>query len=96
MYYRRFSLPSSEAETKESQLIRNHLFEISYNRDVRSACDKLGLKYVLILDLNEQDNPHHFWSYFPDQWEGIETINDDTPGFKTVLSEGSMRLYEIE
>lgn len=96
VYYRRFSLPSSDAETKESQLIRNHLSEISYNCDVRSACDKLGLKYVLILDLNEQDNPHHFWSYFPDQWEGIETIDDETPGFKTVLSEGSMRLYEIE
>lgn len=96
VYYRRFSLPSSDAETKESQLIRNHLSEINYNRDVRRACDKLGLKYVLILDLNERDNPHHFWSYFPDQWKGIESINDDTPGFKAVLSEGNMRLYEIE
>lgn len=96
VYYRRFSLPSLEAETKESQLIRNHLSEISCNRDVRSACDKLNLKYVLILDLEEQDNPHHFWSYFPDQWKGIETINDDTSGFKVVLSEGNMRLYEIE
>lgn len=96
VYYRRFNLPSSDTETKESQLIRNHLSEISYNRDVRSVCDKLGFKYVLILDLNEKDNPHHFWSYFPEQWEGIETIDDDTPGFKAVLSEGSMRLYEIE
>lgn len=96
VYYRRFSLPSLEGETKESQVIRNHLSEISCNRDVRSACDKLDLKYVLILDLKEKDNPHHFWSYFPDQWQGIEAIDDDTPGFKTVLSQGNMRLYEIE
>ena len=96
VYYRRFRLPSLESETKESQLIRNHLSEISCNRDVRSACDKLDLRYVLILDLEEKDNPHHFWSYFPDQWEGIEGIDDDTPGFKTVLSQDNMRLYEIE
>lgn len=96
VYYRRFSLPSLEAETKESQLIRNHLSEISYNRDVRNACNTLSLKYVLILDLEEKENPHHFWSYFSDQWKGLETIDDDTPGFKAVLSEGNMRLYEIE
>ena len=96
VYYRRFSLPSLEAETKESQLIRNHLSEISYNQDVQNACNTLGLKYVLILDLKEEDNPHHFWSYYSDQWKGLETIDDDTPGFKTVLSEGNMRLYEIE
>ena len=29
-------------------------------------------------------------------WKGITSITDTTPGFKVVLSEGDMRLYEIE
>ena len=28
-------------------------------------------------------------------WSGIRAIDDSTPGFETVLSEGDMRLYRI-
>ena len=37
----------------------------------------------------------YLFSYYPDQWTGIDAINDQTPGFEVVLSEGDMRLYRI-
>ena len=28
-------------------------------------------------------------------WEGIDSVTDETPGFTPILSEGDMRLYKI-
>ena len=34
-------------------------------------------------------------SFREQDWLGLSSISDETPGFKTVLSQGDMRLYEI-
>ncbi len=33
--------------------------------------------------------------YAESEFQGIDSINDDTPGFDLVLSEGDMRFYRI-
>ncbi len=38
---------------------------------------------------------YYLFSYVPDEWVGIDSIDDDTPGFEVVLREGDMRLYRI-
>ena len=50
-----------------------------------------------ILDQGRKpDETPHFWSYFPEQWKGIEGVDDSTPGFSVVLSRDDMRLYKID
>lgn len=99
MYYRQFSVPENpEKETPESQLIRLQLNTISSNSQVREAVKKTGLRYVVLLDQGHPDRDEerrYFTVYSPHDWEGIQSIKDDTPGFRTVLKQDDMRLYEI-
>lgn len=44
--------------------------------------------------LHGQDT-YYLFSYVPDEWAGIDAVNDETPGFELVLREGDMRLYRI-
>lgn len=108
-YYREFALPALEGEKEESVEIRASLDDIATNADVAKAVEEIGAQYVLLLDQgsaedlerieegDDEDVPARafFWSYYPEQWSGIEGITDDTPGFEVVLSEGDMRLYRI-
>lgn len=96
--YRSFALPDITGESDESQLIRMDLDELENNPHVSEALRYLGAHYVLILDQGEslEDKGPRFWSYYPEQWSGIETIDDATPGFSVMLSRGDMRLYRIE
>ena len=96
-YYRSFDLPSLDWEERDSQVIRSSLKDICINDGVRESVDSVGAKYVLLLDQGMRANQtKHFWSYYPEQWSGIEGITDHTPGFKTILAEKDMRLYKIE
>jgi len=96
IYYRAFALPSTESEKNESQVIRDSLSEIETNTKVKDAVQAIGAQYVLVLDQDEsQEDTQHFWSYYPEQWTGIESINDSTPGFSVVLARDDMRLYKI-
>lgn len=96
-YYRSFDLPSLDWEERDSQVIRSSLKDICINDGARESVDSVGAKYVLLLDQGMRTNQtKHFWSYYPEQWSGIEGITDQTPGFKTILAEKDMRLYKIE
>ena len=52
-------------------------------------------------DLNDyrvaggDDTFYNIITYHPDEWAGIDSVNDETPGFEIVLSQGDMRLYRI-
>ena len=98
VYYRKFDLPSLEEEREESQLVRFSLMDCSSNIQVQEAVDDIDAEYVLLLDQGENDEEERqrFWSYYPEQWIGIEAISDDTPGFTVVLAEDDMRLYKID
>lgn len=98
LYYRNFIvLPG---ETEESILIREDLDQLESNYDVKTALDTLDAGYILLLDLGGErtDERRYFpdWCYVEEQWEGFNTIDDSTPGLTLLLSEGDMRLYQID
>jgi len=97
-YYRKQS-PSSE--TEESKLLRQHLCDLARDPDVQAAVRKTGARYVLLLDkgVSFEDGVwlDQFKKRFVKSWRGIESIDDDTPGFHVVLARGDqMRLYQID
>lgn len=96
--YREFALPPIENEKRESEIIRHGLNKVATDQSVKDAVDSFNAKYLLVLDLggDGDEDSEYFWSYWPDQWDGIDAVNDETPGFTTLLSEGDMRLYRID
>lgn len=76
---------------KEYKLFKTSLYEASKNNGVLNAIQKTSARYVLILD--ETVNVGYF---DPNEWKGILDITDDTPGFTCLLSDGDMRLYQID
>lgn len=97
IYYRYFDLPALENEREESVAVRRGLDKVAFDSSIQDAVRKTGAKYLLVLDQGKKpgDTPH-FWSYFPEQWKGIEDVDDSTPGFSVVLSRDDMRLYKID
>ena len=85
-------------QTDDSKAIRTKLANYETDADVQKAVEDTGAKYVLQLDQGvTYENGVWLPQYSdPEPWKGIDSIRDDTPGFKVVLSEGDMRLYEIE
>lgn len=97
VYYRYLRTYGEDDETSESKLIRSHLSEISTNQDVRDVVAKIGAEYLIVLDQgkSEQESPRLFTYENGKNWKGIDSVNDDTPGFEIVLRRGDMRLYKI-
>jgi hypothetical protein len=96
-YYRK----QTPSETEETELLRTHLCDVATNQDVRDVVDKTGAQYVLLLDKDVafEDGVwlDQFKKKYVKSWKGIESIDDDTPGFRVVLAVGDeMRLYQIE
>ena len=61
-----------------------------------TAVEKAGARYVMLLDEKSYDDRTVVkLRYKEEDWVGIESITQDTPGFTLVLSEGDMRLYRI-
>ena len=70
---------------------------MSTSQTVWNAVRESGVQYVLLLDCGSGEGRTVSKLRYEDaDWEGIETINDETPGFTPVLSEGDMRLYRID
>lgn len=99
VYYRTMSAFQDEqelqSETPESRLIREHLCDISTRQDVRDAVQTVGARYVIILS-ESQGKSYGLDDYFDeDDWKGVNSIDEDTPGFRLLLSEDGYSLYEI-
>lgn len=98
-YYKSYS---GGKETEESKQIRLNLDSYASDPAVAAAVEKTRAKYVLLLDRSgySLNGAGVMWSlggdYRIDDWKGILEINDQTPGFTAVLSEGPMRLYKID
>lgn len=84
-------------QTEEGQYIANNLCNLATDSKVRDIVESLKARYVLMLDANGAEDDGSVISYMYDesQWQGILDITPDTPGFKLLLSQGDMRLYEI-
>lgn len=96
-FFRRSS-PDAYVGSKETgRLIRTALSSVSTSQTVRNAVRESGVQYVLLLDCGSGEGRTVSKLRYEDaDWEGIETINDETPGFTPVLSEGDMRLYRVD
>ncbi|MGN0287702.1 MAG: DUF6541 family protein [Atopobiaceae bacterium] len=86
---------AQSCDSVESQLIRTSLYQIATNNDVRKVVDEIGARYVILLS-NDDGGTSINGTFVPDDWGGVSRIDDDTPGFQVIMSQGNMRLYEIE
>lgn len=89
-------------ESTESQLIRTRLNRYYSDGKVQEAVKAIGADYVLVLDRSAfaLQNEYGLMSapgmnYYADEWLGITSLNDQTPGFTPVMSDGDCRLYKI-
>ena len=89
-------------ESPESQLIRTGLSRYYHDGKVQEAVKAIGADYVLVLDRSAfaLQNEYGLMSapgmnYYSDDWIGITSLNDQTPGFTFVMSDGDCRLYKI-
>ena len=85
-------------ETSDNQTLRLHLDKLATNEDVQRILKENGIKYILDLDYGgEVNNERCYYGYYTwDKWQGINSIEDSTPGLKLLMSEDDMRLYEID
>ena len=92
--YRR-NYAGSKTETQQSKLIREHLDEYAWNDEVKEAVSSIGAGYVLKLR-SPEGGGSNFHTYKSEDWHGVESINDRTDGFRLVMEDEGMELYEIE
>lgn len=97
MYYRSCWTPGESSESEDSKVIRHHLNEFATNPEVRSAVESVGAKYVLQLDSGADTVEYSIFynSNNFDEWDGINKITEETPGFELVASTDDIRLYKI-
>ncbi|MEF2827947.1 MAG: DUF6541 family protein [Eggerthellaceae bacterium] len=77
-------------------VLRTKLCNYATSDEIREAVEKTGARYVMLLDDKSCDDRTVVkLRYKEEDWVGIESITQDTPGFTLVLSEGDMRLYRI-
>ncbi len=82
-------------EQKRTAYLRTNIINWPKSAEVRKALKETGIRYVLKLEQPGQV-PYAAGMYVPQQFAGINAINDTTPGFKLILAEDTMRLYEID
>lgn len=92
IYYKRFFY--LEDERPESKTIREGLNDIATNESVQEAAKSIGAKYLMLLDTDDSGGLFH--TYGSDRrWQAFYAIDENTPGFRLLLSEDDCRLYEI-
>lgn len=100
VYYKDVTSPDiyNVGQTDAAKLIRRNLNNLSSYKSVQDAVRSIDAHYLLVLDqgTGTEDPKHMLPTYLSREWRGIVSIDDSTPGFKVVLSEGDMRLYELE
>lgn len=98
VYYRSLnSSPENDSnEPIASRAIRHGLYKLEANSEIMEAVKATGARYVLLLDFDNCKSRDHVFTYNPDDWNGIESINDKTPGFTLLKKSGHSRLYRID
>ena len=95
-YFRRAANYGAGSE-EDSKIIRMNLCDVATSKEVQDVVEKWDAHYVLFLDdLSSKHPTYNLHRYSEENWVGIEGITEETEGFKLVLSEDDMRLYEID
>ncbi len=90
--------PAGTSSSRGAAALGECLSEIGTNAEACNTVRSLGIRYVMLLDCNADKGEGSVVAYAnqPDAWKGVYSIDESTPGFKLLLSEGDMRLYKIE
>ena len=97
--FRSYMMAGGSSEKPESVLVRDRLDDIANDESVRNAVAALNAKYVLQLDANgvgAVSSSLDDGVADEEMYRGIVAINENTPGFTLLASEGDMRLYRID
>ena len=95
VYQRYISGYGPDGDRRESAVIRQKLNCIATDDEARAAMNRIGAEYVLVLDRSRSSMHRWFYPYHCPDWIGMLELNDNTPGFEVILSEGDMRLYRV-
>lgn len=92
--YRSFRV--TENESAYSRLLRDNADDIEHTPYLKDAMK--AAKHTYLLQLNQVGAAHERWCYlyFPDVWRAIQNVNENTSGYKLILQEGDMKLFEVE
>lgn len=83
---------------ERAKLIAAKIDTYASSEEVERAVDELDARYVLLLDIDEnasEESSLYEDGFNANIWRGFCELDDQTPGFEVVLSEGDMRLYRI-
>ena len=81
-------------DTEGAQLMRTSLNQIATNESVRAEAERQGIRWVLQMDVTGRTQQSSD-SYNPEDWAGIESIDENTPGFQLVYKDRDIRLYRV-
>ncbi len=81
-------------DTADAQLVRTKLNEIATNPEVKAAAERLGVRWVAQLDTTHAIQEANDF-YHAEDWAGIESVDDNTPGFQLAYQNGYVKLYKI-
>ena len=97
LYRSMMGIPGGDNEKPESVLVRKRLNSIASDEDVQEAVEKLGIEYVLLLHLDDVNAmyPRSEEYAAEENWVGITSINQKTPGFELVLNQDDLELYRV-
>ena len=95
LFYRR---SDSAGDTEAARLLRKNIDEAASSSSIQQILLNANIRYVLILDEGgEVTQDRCFYGYYdPSEWTGLNRLTEDTPGFRLLLHEGDMSLYEVE
>ncbi len=93
IYYRRNYI-SSATDPNLDSMIRKNLSNYQQSPDLKEALEKIGAKYVLLLDKDIDAGLFH--TFNKDEWSGFYDISQSTQGFKLISHSDDCYLYEIE
>lgn len=96
-------------EDNPINLLRKHIDEYTSNEEILNMLKEANVKYLLLLDVPQEGSdlsrewnisePQNYDEMLDTQtikgWEGLYSINEETPGFELILSENDMRLYKL-
>lgn len=89
-----FDIDGEPLDSKDSQLIRTKLNQIATDPEVREAAERLGIRWVVQLDTSRAIQQSDGF-YRAEDWAGIESIDENTPGFQLVYQNGYVKLFKI-
>ena len=101
LVYRKTGIEAYNTDPDDSKTMRLSIDKIATDGSVSETARSYNLRYVLVLDQGQDPNEgtylerYYYDHYIESAWTGIDGITDNTLGFKIVLEEDDMRLYEI-